>query len=54
MINSGISLRNSFPLEMERVLKDNGFEILQVNGDWDTNELNAKSTSMVYMCKVGK
>ena len=50
----GISLRYSFPLEMERVLKDNGFEILQVYGDWDKNELNAKSTSMVYVCKVRK
>jgi len=47
----GISLRYSFPLEMERMLKDNGFEILQVYGDWDKNELNAKSISMVYVCK---
>lgn len=50
----GISLRYSFPLEMERVLKNNGFEILQVYGDWDKNELNAKSISMVYVCKVRK
>lgn len=50
----GISLRYSFPLEMERVLKENGFEILQVYGDWDKNELNVKSTSMVYVCKVRK
>ena len=48
----GISLRYSFPLEMERVLKDNGFEIIQVFGDWAKNELNAKSVSMVYVCKV--
>lgn len=50
----GISLRFSFPLEMERVLKDNGFDIIHVYGDWDKIELNAKSTSMVYVCKVRK
>ena len=49
-----ISLRYSFPLEMERMLKDNGFEILQEYGDWDKNEHKAKSTSMVYVCKVRK
>jgi len=47
----GISLRYSFPLKMERMPKDNGFEILQVYGDWDKSELNAKSISMVYVCK---
>ena len=50
----GISLRYSFPLEMNRVLEDNGFEILQVYGDWDKKELNAKSISMVYVCMVRK
>ncbi|MFJ8066424.1 class I SAM-dependent methyltransferase [Psychrobacillus sp. NPDC096426] len=48
----GISLRFSFPLEMERMLKNNGFEILEVYGDWDKNELNEKSISMVYVCQV--
>ncbi|MBO0586918.1 class I SAM-dependent methyltransferase [Sporosarcina sp. E16_8] len=48
----GISLRYSFPLEMERVLKNNGFEILQVYGDWDKSGLNVKSISMVYVCKI--
>ena len=48
----GISLRFSFPLEMERLLKNNGFEILEVYGDWDKNELNEKSISMVYVCQV--
>lgn len=48
----GISLRYSFPLEIERMLNGNGFEILQVYGDWDKNGLNAKSTYMVYVCKI--
>ena len=48
----GISLRFSFPLEMERMLKINGFEILEVYGNWDKNELSVKSVSMVYVCRV--
>ncbi|MFJ7935809.1 class I SAM-dependent methyltransferase [Sporosarcina sp. NPDC096371] len=50
----GISLRNSYPLEMERMLTGNGFEIVQVYGDWDKNELNEKSGSLVYVCRVSK
>ncbi|MCG7343641.1 class I SAM-dependent methyltransferase [Sporosarcina sp. ACRSL] len=48
----GISLRYSFPQEMERLLAANGFEIVQVYGDWDENELQADSVSMVYVCRV--
>lgn len=48
----GISLRFSFPFEMERLLKYNGFEILEVYGDWDKNELKNNSVSMVYVCQV--
>ncbi|WP_432363360.1 hypothetical protein [Sporosarcina sp. UB5] len=48
----GISLRYSFPQEMERLIAANGFEIVQVYGDWDENELHAESVSMVYVCRV--
>lgn len=48
----GISLRYSFPQEMERLVNANGFEIVQVYGDWDENELHAESISMVYVCRV--
>lgn len=48
----GISLRYSFPKEMERLITANGFEIVQVYGDWDENELHAESISMVYVCRV--
>lgn len=48
----GISLRYSFPREMERLIAANGFEIVQVYGDWDENELHAESVSMVYVCRV--
>lgn len=48
----GISLRFSFPQEMERLVAANGFEIVHVYGDWDENELHAESVSMVYVCRV--
>lgn len=50
----GISLRYSFPLEIERLIRGNGFEIVQAYGDWDKNALHAKSESMVYVCRVSK
>ncbi|WP_339252251.1 methyltransferase domain-containing protein [Sporosarcina sp. FSL W8-0480] len=48
----GISLRYSFPQEMERLIAANGFEIVHVYGDWEENELHAESVSMVYVCRV--
>ncbi|MCM3709461.1 class I SAM-dependent methyltransferase [Sporosarcina luteola] len=48
----GISLRYSFPQEMERLVAANGFEIVQVYGDWDENDLHAESVSMVYVCRM--
>lgn len=47
-----ISLRYSFPQEMERLVNTNGFDIVRVYGDWDENELHGNSGSMVYVCKV--
>lgn len=47
-----ISLRFSFPLEMERLLQQHGFEILHVYGDWDKNALNANSIQMIYICRL--
>jgi SAM-dependent methyltransferase len=48
----GISLRYSFPQEMERLVASNGFEIVQVYGDWDENDVHAESVSMVYVCRL--
>lgn len=47
----GILLRYSYPQEMNRLLQENGFEIVQVYGDWDENALHARSVSMVYVVK---
>lgn len=48
----GISLRYSFPKEMERLVAASGFEIVKVYGDWEENELHTESVSMVYVCRV--
>lgn len=46
-----ISLRYVFPLEMERLLTDNGFEILEVYSSWDKKPLHASSSEMIYVCQ---
>ncbi|WHT48480.1 methyltransferase domain-containing protein [Sporosarcina thermotolerans] len=48
----GISLRYSFPKEMERLIAANGFDIVHIFGDWDGDELHANSVSMVYVCRI--
>lgn len=46
-----ISLRYVFPLEMERLLTDNGFEVLDAYSSWDKKPLHASSSEMIYVCK---
>lgn len=46
-----ISLRYVFPLEMERLLTDNGFEVLEAYSSWDKKPLHASSSEMIYVCK---
>lgn len=46
-----ISLRFVFPQEMERLLKENKFIILNAFGSWDKIPLNVDSSEMVYVCK---
>lgn len=50
----GILLRYSYPQEMDRLLRENGFETVHVYGDWDENVLHARSVSMVYVVKRGR
>lgn len=50
-----ISLRYVFPREMERLLAENGFKVLNVYGDWNENPLTSGSKEMVYVCqKAGR
>ncbi|KPB03852.1 class I SAM-dependent DNA methyltransferase [Bacillus sp. CHD6a] len=46
-----ILLRYVFPLEMRRLLNENGFNVLHEYGDWNKSSLTAKSPQMVYVCQ---
>lgn len=46
-----ISLRYVFPLEMERLLEQNGFTIVNVFSSWGKAPLTNDSSEMIYVCK---
>ncbi|MDN5709509.1 MAG: class I SAM-dependent methyltransferase [Planococcus sp. (in: firmicutes)] len=46
-----ISLRYVFPLEMERLLTDNGFTVLESYSSWDKTPLHDSCSEMIYVCK---
>ncbi|GAB3070581.1 class I SAM-dependent methyltransferase [Salinicoccus sesuvii] len=46
-----ISLRYVYPLEMQRLLKQNGYEIVEVYSSWKKEELSESSSEMVYVCR---
>ncbi|MFT4416411.1 class I SAM-dependent methyltransferase [Fredinandcohnia humi] len=48
---SNIQLRYVFPQEMERVLKENGLEIVAVYKDWNETPLTKDSNQMIYVCR---
>lgn len=48
---TNISLRYTYPLEMERILSDNGFHIIRVLKDWKGNPISNDSYEMIYVCK---
>ncbi|MFD1778553.1 class I SAM-dependent methyltransferase [Fredinandcohnia salidurans] len=48
---SNIKLRYVFPQEMNRLLKQNGFEILGVYKDWNESLLTQDSHQMIYVCR---
>lgn len=47
-----ISLRYVFPLEMERLLTQNGLTILESYSSWKKEPLKNNSSEMIYICKV--
>lgn len=47
-----LSLRNTFPQEMEGLLACSGFEVLERYGDWDSRPLTRDSQMMIYVCKA--
>lgn len=48
---TNISLRYTYPLEMERLLKEHNLEIVNVYKDWKGTPLNSESDNMVYVCR---
>ncbi|PAE27152.1 SAM-dependent methyltransferase [Paenibacillus sp. 7884-2] len=53
-LHTSIRLRYVFPKEMERLLAENGFEILHVYGDWKEGPLTNESMEMIYVCRKKK
>jgi SAM-dependent methyltransferase len=47
-----LSLRYSFPKEIEALLHYNGFSILETYGDWDKSALSATSPHLIYVCQI--
>lgn len=43
--------RYVFPKEMERILGENGFEIVNVFKDWHEGPITNESYGMVYVCR---
>ncbi|TQR19992.1 class I SAM-dependent DNA methyltransferase [Psychrobacillus vulpis] len=48
---TNISLRYTYPKEMERILSDNGFEILHVYKDWNGTPISNDAYEMIYVCR---
>jgi ubiquinone/menaquinone biosynthesis C-methylase UbiE len=46
-----ISLRYVYPQEMDRLLIQNGFDIIEVYGSWGKDSVQGSSTEMIYVCK---
>lgn len=46
-----LSLRYTFPAEMEALLRDTGFELLHCYGDWDFTLFNSESSLMICLCQ---
>ncbi|MGE7925307.1 class I SAM-dependent methyltransferase [Viridibacillus arvi] len=47
-----ILLRYTFPLELERLLKSNGFGLVELYGSWKKTRFNKDSVSMVVHCRL--
>lgn len=48
---TNISLRYTYPKEMERLLSGNGLDILHVYEDWNRSPLSKDSDEMIYVCR---
>ncbi|WP_409271620.1 class I SAM-dependent methyltransferase [Neobacillus sp. SCS-31] len=48
-----ISLRYTFPMELERILEEHGFELVQLYGSWKKDAYTKDSVSMIVHCRLG-
>lgn len=48
---TNISLRYTYPQEMERLLTENNFKILHVYKDWNETSISNDSYEMIYVCR---
>ncbi|MFS0780688.1 class I SAM-dependent methyltransferase [Bacillus sp. 1P06AnD] len=48
---TSIKLRYTYPKEMERLLKNHGFEIVHVYNGWNESALSNDCYQMVYVCR---
>jgi SAM-dependent methyltransferase len=46
-----LSLRYTFPQELEALLHYNGFRVVERFGDWDSSPLVASSRMMIFVCQ---
>ncbi|MFD2445434.1 class I SAM-dependent methyltransferase [Bacillus sp. CGMCC 1.16607] len=47
-----ILLRYTYPLELERLLQQHSFELVECYGDWNKNNYAANSVQMVIICRL--
>lgn len=51
IIEQKLDMRCYFPLEMNMLLKYNGFEIISKFGDFDKNQFTSESQKQIFLCK---
>jgi SAM-dependent methyltransferase len=52
IIEQKLDMRCYFPLEMDMLLKYNGFEIISKYGDFDKNQFTGESLKQIFLCKA--
>ncbi|MCM3782677.1 class I SAM-dependent methyltransferase [Neobacillus mesonae] len=49
-----ISLRYTYPMEMERLLARHGFRVIELYGDWEENPPTESKPELIYVCQKEK
>ncbi len=51
---SGIKLRYTYPMEMERTLARHGLKVIELYGDWEENPPADSKPELIYVCQKEK